>query len=603
VKNIITIKMKVSPIFALFFGHATAETIYEFGEYDSAVQYLGVAASPDFSLGGNDFVYESKITPYPVPAGHHGGTIISRHKSGVAQGWALIATNSRHVVMTIYGAQGYHMQANWQPSCVADKAAVALNGVWGGELMSSDALPLGVETTLAVVRQGNDLKLFINGTQQCQATVTSWSENAVHVPHTIGAHYTHGSLSAAPFYGKITNTKFTTGSVYPLVLQNCDYTNKLPKHVCEAQANLCDTQSKEADVIRTLCTGTCRQSPFIGKTTAGPNAGQRTCITSSAPTNQPTSKPTKSPTVPPTQAPSRRPHVASGRSNDHSGEYHEDNFDCYYKNCQEWDCAMWCKCFEQETEDADLYADSGCEDDGDNSCECVENVLGLHETEDNWDFFGEASAKPDQTKPHYKNIVVGKGEANFAETVKTFKRPFILDVWMKQDLDQEAAGYQTVPAPGNVFVFPQNTDSGCSGYCMGINQLGSAAYNFVNPMANDYFYFAGRDSEYQQRKNKLNGNQTSVNEHELWQKLTIKFSLQGTVAYYFNAEKNPRFETHDTTYMDGKIRLGKNVANYRYHSPQLTKGARDASVNIAPWRRLGSEYEEYWGEQYRTQWD
>jgi hypothetical protein len=383
----------------------------------------------------------------------------------------------------------------------------------------------------------------------------------------------------------------------------CEYTDNAGGDACASTSSKCNDVGAEGDAIRKMCGYTCRSSEYMGKTTAGPNAGQRTCITSSAPTNQPTSKPTKSPTVPPTQAPSRRPHVASGRSNDHSGEYHEDNFDCYYKNCQEWDCAMWCKCFEQETEDADLYADSGCEDDGDNSCECVENVLGLHETEDNWDFTGEASAKPDQTKPHYKNIVVGKGEAHFAETVKTFKRPFILDVWMKQDLDQEAAGYQTVPAPGNVFVFPQNTDSGCSGYCMGINQLGSAPYNFVDPMANDYFYFAGRDSEYQQRKNKLNGNQTSVNEHELWQKLTIKFSLQGTVAYYFNAEKNPRFETHDTTYMDGKIRLGKNVANYRYHSPQLTKGARDASVNIAPWRRLGSEYEEYWGEQYRTQWD
>lgn len=383
----------------------------------------------------------------------------------------------------------------------------------------------------------------------------------------------------------------------------CEYTDNAGGDACAHTSSKCNDVGAEGDAIRKMCGYTCRSSEYMGTTTDPNEAGVVYCITSSAPTNQPTSKPTKSPTVPPTQAPSRRPHVASGRSNDHSGEYHEDNFDCYYKNCQEWDCAMWCKCFEQETEDADLYADSGCEDDGDNSCECVENVLGLHETEDNWDFVGEASAKPDQTKPHYKNIVVGKGENNFAETVKTFKRPFILDVWMKQDLDQEAAGYQTVPAPGNVFVFPQNTDSGCSGYCMGINQLGSAAYNFVDPMANDYFYFAGRDSEYQQRKNKLNGNQTSVNEHELWQKLTIKFSLQGGVAYYFNAEKNPRFETHDTTYMDGKIRLGKNVANYRYHSPQLTKGARDASVNIAPWRRLGSEYEEYWGEQYRTQWD
>lgn len=497
-----------------------------------------------------------------------------------------------------------------------------------------------------MVRQGNLLKLFVNGTQECQATFDSWTENAEHVPHTIGAHYTGGHLSAAPFYGKITNTKITSGSVYPPT-PTASYT-RFDDKICKFHAvtvmmtgdlkaqcqDKCDSSTQAggcpgfsvSDALRYcyICYNVQPEGGIDHKVNYGPETGQahwnptcdggHWCTTQyhgnsqlywkTTATKSPTNSPTKSPTKQsPTKAPSRRPHVESGRLNDHDGEYHEDNFDCYYKNCQEWDCAMWCKCFEQETEDADLYADSGCDDDGDNSCECVENVLGLHETEDNWDFFGEASSKPDQSKPHFNNIVVGKGEQNFAETVKTFKRPFIFDVWMKQDLDQEAPGYQSYPAPGNVFVFPQNTHSECSGYCMGINQISSAEYNFVDPMANDYFYFAGRDSDYRQRKNKLNGNQTSVNEHELWQKLTIKFSLQGTVAYYFNAEKNPRFETHDTTYMDGKIRLGMNVANYRYHSPQLTKGARDASVNIAPWRRLGSEYEEYWGEQYRTQWD
>ena len=100
------------------------------------------------------------------------------------------------------------MQPNWSPSCVADKSALNLNGMWGGELMSSDVLPLNEETTVAFVRQGNLLKLFINGEQQCEAEVVSWSESSNIATHTIGAHYWHGSLTKAPFYGKIEGTKF-----------------------------------------------------------------------------------------------------------------------------------------------------------------------------------------------------------------------------------------------------------------------------------------------------------------------------------------------------------------------------------------------------------
>merc|ERR1712046_345026 len=43
---------------------------------------------------------------------------------------------------------------------------------------------------------------------------------------------------------------------------------------------------------------------------------------------------------------------------------------CDASNCNKWDCAAWCKCYEEENIAA--YAANGCEDDGDNSCVCFE---------------------------------------------------------------------------------------------------------------------------------------------------------------------------------------------------------------------------------------
>jgi hypothetical protein len=43
---------------------------------------------------------------------------------------------------------------------------------------------------------------------------------------------------------------------------------------------------------------------------------------------------------------------------------------CDPSNCKNWDCAAWCKCYEEEKIAA--YDANGCEDDGDNSCVCFE---------------------------------------------------------------------------------------------------------------------------------------------------------------------------------------------------------------------------------------
>jgi hypothetical protein len=48
----------------------------------------------------------------------------------------------------------------------------------------------------------------------------------------------------------------------------------------------------------------------------------------------------------------------------------DQGYKCHAEDCLDWDCATWCKCFEEEKEDDGTYAAAGCVDDGDDDCTC-----------------------------------------------------------------------------------------------------------------------------------------------------------------------------------------------------------------------------------------
>ena len=76
-------------------------------------------------------------------------------------------TNSLHVVLTLYGATGYVMRAPpWKPACVQDD--VTFLGMWGGELMSARALTVGQKQRVVFSRRGQDLSLYVDGSESCK---------------------------------------------------------------------------------------------------------------------------------------------------------------------------------------------------------------------------------------------------------------------------------------------------------------------------------------------------------------------------------------------------------------------------------------------------
>ena len=189
--------------------------------YDSGDSLDGIVANPDFSLTA-DFRLEMKITPGDAASS---GTIAGRGRSGVPRGWLLLITPSRHVILYLYGATGYEHAAGLTPSCVKD--VVDFGGLWGGELTSRTALPVGEETTLVFLRAGNAFELYLDGVFSCAADVTSWSDTA-DVPHAVGAYYAPGTggPTELPFDGRITATTFTAGGDprrgLPAPTTNCD---------------------------------------------------------------------------------------------------------------------------------------------------------------------------------------------------------------------------------------------------------------------------------------------------------------------------------------------------------------------------------------------
>jgi hypothetical protein len=121
------------------------------------------------------------------------------------------------------------------------------------------------------------------------------------------------------------------------------------------------------------------------------------------------------------------------------GEYTEDNFECHPSNCNDWDCATWCKCFSDEDEETGAYEQAGCVDDGDESCKCVSNVYDVHEFPENWKLVDEAKFVPNERYPtQLHDILVAAGESNFAVTQKTFHRPLRVRVDMKQENESRA---------------------------------------------------------------------------------------------------------------------------------------------------------------------
>ena len=86
--------------------------------------------------------------------------------------------------------------------------------------MSAQALTQDVEQTVALVRQGNTLELYVDGALSCAATVDSWDDApGVVSPDrlVLGAHaeYVTSGSTAAPFVGTIRGAYFDRGSTFP----------------------------------------------------------------------------------------------------------------------------------------------------------------------------------------------------------------------------------------------------------------------------------------------------------------------------------------------------------------------------------------------------
>jgi len=172
--------------------------------------------TPAFSLGSGDFVIYTKVTPYD-PRGGHGGTILARHKQSTPKGWFLTLTKSLHVILGIWsGATGYYSNSDTPrkpPACVKD--TVDFNGMWARGLMSAYALKKGKEATLAIVRKGKTLTLYVDGVLSCTAAVSSFTDDYTGVGITLGGHYTSGGrLEAAPLKGRIRDTRVQKGHAY-----------------------------------------------------------------------------------------------------------------------------------------------------------------------------------------------------------------------------------------------------------------------------------------------------------------------------------------------------------------------------------------------------
>jgi len=52
----------------------------------------------------------------------------------------------------------------------------------------------------------------------------------------------------------------------------------------------------------------------------------------------------------------------------------QEEHDCQAKNCAQWTCDEWCKCFDQKSEDNGEYQHFGCVDDNEETCDCPLNA-------------------------------------------------------------------------------------------------------------------------------------------------------------------------------------------------------------------------------------
>ena len=77
------------------------------------------------------------------------------------------------------------------------------------------ALTVGQKQRVVFSRRGQDLSLYVDGSESCKASLDSYTDPSGFVPVSIGAHYIGDQLTKAPFFGKIENTVVKRGSLAP----------------------------------------------------------------------------------------------------------------------------------------------------------------------------------------------------------------------------------------------------------------------------------------------------------------------------------------------------------------------------------------------------
>jgi hypothetical protein len=180
------------------------EYVLEFPTFDSGSAGL---TDTDWHAGTNDFTFSALVTP----AMQTSGTILARHKSNVALGFAVdynvgnVGDEDGCVFLTLFGHSGPLPR----------------------QLQTSKSIPVGYSTHVVLVRASKTFTFYLNGTMSGSWTSTDiWDDSTGTVSPDIlvlGAHYNSAGSGFQPGYlfpGKIENARVYMSAFSATALQS-----------------------------------------------------------------------------------------------------------------------------------------------------------------------------------------------------------------------------------------------------------------------------------------------------------------------------------------------------------------------------------------------
>ena len=135
------------------------------------------------------------------------GTIVSKHKSGVAKGWILMIRADGYLRLSMYSVPGYTST----PTCIADLTSLPGwdSSDYSKELISTTPLPLNQFMHVAFVREHDlvhehdKLMLYVDGKLQCIADTDGYWDDTLEDPQLLLGGIFVGSGTGSHFPGEI----------------------------------------------------------------------------------------------------------------------------------------------------------------------------------------------------------------------------------------------------------------------------------------------------------------------------------------------------------------------------------------------------------------